>query len=284
MYGSNGARVLRSRITQRSRDFDMDLGLKNKVFLVAASSKGLGYGIAAALAGEGAQVSMGSRTQTDIEAAADKLRGSTGANVRGYVLDAADATSITQWVDASLRDFGRIDGLVVNAGGPPPGNFASCDDRAWEKGFQLTLMSAVRMIRAVLPELRRNQGGSILTVTSTSIKEPIENLILSNVFRAGVVSLVKSLSTELGETIRINNLVPGRFDTDRIRELYKRVAATTDEPIDAYIARQNKSVPLGRNGQPEEFGAAAAFLLSECASYITGATLVVDGGRTRTVW
>ncbi len=262
----------------------MDLGLKNKVFLVAASSKGLGYGIAAALAAEGAQVAMGSRTQADIEAAADQLRDTTGSNVRGYVLDASNAASIDHWVSTSLSDFGSIDGLVVNAGGPPPGNFASFDDQAWEKGFNLTLMSAVRMIRAVLPELRRNQGGSILTVTSASIKEPIENLILSNVFRAGVVSLVKSLSLELGEHIRINNLVPGRFDTDRIRELYKRIAATTDEPIEAYIARQNKSVPLRRNGRPAEFGAAAAFLLSECASYITGATLVVDGGRARTVW
>ncbi len=262
----------------------MNLELQNKVFLVAASSKGLGYGIAGALANEGAQVSMGSRTQADIEAAAEKLRSSTGSTVRGYVLDAADASSIEQWVHASLRDFGRIDGLVVNAGGPPPGNFAAFDDQAWEKGFNLTLMSAVRMIRAVLPELRRNQGGSILTVTSTSIKEPVENLILSNVFRAGVVSLVKSLSTELGENIRINNLVPGRFDTDRIRALYQRMAENSNEPIEAIVTREGKAIPLGRNGKPAEFGAAAAFLLSDCASYITGATLVVDGGRTRTVW
>ncbi len=262
----------------------MNLGLQNKVFLVAAASKGLGHGIAAALASEGAQVSMGSRTQADIEAAASKLRDTTGSNVRGYVLDASNAASIDAWASTSLRDFGRIDGLVVNAGGPPPGNFASFDDQAWEKGFNLTLMSAVRMIRAVLPELRRNQGGSILTVTSTSIKEPIENLILSNVFRAGVVSLVKSLSTELGDNIRINNLVPGSFDTDRIRALHQRVAATGDEPLEAYIARQNQRIPLRRNGQPAEFGSAAAFLLSDCASYITGATLVVDGGRTRTLW
>jgi 3-oxoacyl-[acyl-carrier protein] reductase len=136
----------------------------------------------------------------------------------------------------------------------------------------------------VLPELRRNQGGSILTVTSTSIKEPIENLILSNVFRAGVVSLVKSLSTELGESIRINNLGPGRFDTDRVRALYRRMAESSGESIEAINTREQQAVPLGRNGLPAEFGAAAAFLLSDRASYITGATLVVDGGRTRTVW
>lgn len=262
----------------------MDLGLKDKVFLVAAASKGLGHGIASALAGEGAQVSIGSRTRADIEAAAEQLRRATGANVRGYVLDAADATSIAQWVNESLKDFGRIDGLVVNAGGPPPGNFAAFDDQAWEKAFQLTLMSAVRMIRAVLPELRRNKGGSILTVTSTSIKEPLDNVILSNVFRSGVVSLVKSLSIEVGDNIRINNLVPGRFDTDRIRLLFQRMAERSGEPVEAIIAREEKAIPLGRNGKPAEFGAAAAFLLSDCASYITGATLVVDGGKTRTVW
>jgi 3-oxoacyl-[acyl-carrier protein] reductase len=121
-------------------------------------------------------------------------------------------------------------------------------------------------------------------VTSTSIKEPLDNLLLSNVFRAGVVSLVKSLSSDLGDKIRINNLVPGRFDTDRVRALYQRIAKTIDEPIEDYIARDVKSIPLGRNGQPAEFGRAAAFLLSDCASYITGATLVVDGGKTRTVW
>lgn len=262
----------------------MDLHLHNKVFLVAAASKGLGYGIASALASEGAQVAIGSRTQADIEAAADTLRRTTGSTVRGYVLDAADAASIEQWVSAALRDFGRIDGLVVNAGGPPPGQFVAFDDQAWEKGFNLTLMSAVRMIRTVLPELRRNQGGSILTVTSTSIKEPLENLILSNVFRAGVVSLVKSLSTELGDTIRINNLVPGRFDTDRVRTIDQRNAAKLGEPLETHIAQQGKSIPLGRYGTPAEFGAAAAFLLSDCASYITGATLVVDGGKTRTLW
>ncbi len=261
----------------------MDLQLRDKVFLVAAASKGLGLGIAGALAKEGAQVSIGSRTQAAIEAAANTLRDSTGARVRGYVLDAANAESIAQWVTASLRDFGRIDGLVVNAGGPPPGDFAAFDDRHWEQAFNLTLMSAVRMIRAVLPELRRHGAGSILTVTSTSIKEPLDNLILSNVFRAGVVSLVKSLSHELGPAIRINNLVPGRFDTDRVRALYARIAANPENSLEAYIAEENKRVPLGRNGSPDEFGAAAAFLLSDSASYITGATLVVDGGRTRTV-
>ncbi|MGC3980360.1 MAG: SDR family oxidoreductase [Steroidobacteraceae bacterium] len=262
----------------------MDLGLNNKVFLVAASSKGLGYGIASALAKEGAQVSIASRTRSDIDAAAEQLRKDTGATVRSYVLDASDGNSITQWVADSLKDFGRIDGLVVNAGGPPPGTFDSFDDEAWQKAFNLTLMSAVRMIRGVLPELRKNKGGSILTVTSSSIKEPLENLILSNVLRSGVVSLVKTLSIELGDNIRINNLVPGRFDTDRVRGMDKRNAEKSGQPLEVQITKQHQSIPLGRYGTAEEFGATAAFLLSDQASYITGATLVIDGGKTRTVW
>lgn len=263
----------------------MDLGLRDKVILVAASSRGLGFGIAEALTKEHAQVSLGSRTISEIKSAAELLKDRYKCEARGYILDASSDISIKDWVSTSIRDFGRIDGLVVNAGGPPPGNFDSFDDSSWERAFQLTLMSAVRMIRAVLPEMRKNKAGSILTVTSSSIKEPIENMLLSNVLRSGVVSLVKSLSVELAsEQIRVNNIVPGRIETDRVQSLDTQAATNADIDLKVHIERQKKAIPLCRYGTIEEFGSAAAFLLSDRASYITGTTLVVDGGKMKTVW
>jgi len=263
----------------------MDLKLIDKTYMVAASSKGLGFGIAEALAQEGANVSIASRTLADITTAAEQLNNRYSGSVRGYTLDAADAESIQNWTDATVKDFGTIDGLVVNAGGPPPGKFDQFDDDAWQKGFELTLMSAVRMIRAVLPTMRTKGSGSIVTVTSTSIKEPIDVLLLSNVFRSGVVSLVKSLSRDLAaESIRINNLVPGRMDTDLVRVLDSLNAKASGTTIEAVAEKAAQNIPLGRYGSTQDFGKAAAFLLSEAASYTTGTTLVVDGGTTKAVW
>jgi 3-oxoacyl-[acyl-carrier protein] reductase len=262
----------------------MDLEIKDKVFLVAASSKGLGYGVAEALSKEGARVSLASRTAAEIETAAESLREGYDVEARGYVMDATNPHSIAEWISASLRDFGQIDGLVVNAGGPPAGGFESFADADWESAFQLTLLSAVRMIRGVMPELKRRGGGSILTVTSSSVREPIEGLILSNVFRAGVSSLVKSVANEVAQFgIRVNNLVPGRIDTDRVQGLDQIAAQRLQEPVESYRARQERNIPLGRYGTPPEFGAAAAFLLSERASYMTGSTVVVDGGKIRSL-
>ena len=198
----------------------MDLKLKGKVAMVAASSKGLGYGIAQALAQEGASLSIGSRTEKDIEAAAEKLRNETGVPVLANVLDSSNPQSIQNWTDATLKEFGGIDKLVVNAGGPPTGKFEDFSDEDWQAAFELNLFSAVRMIRATLPSMRKRGGGSVLTVTSMSVKEPIDVLILSNVMRSGVTSLVKSLSAQLAaDNIRLNNLMPGRINTDRIRSL-----------------------------------------------------------------
>ena len=262
----------------------MDLQLKNKVIMVAASSKGLGYGIAEAVARDGARVSLGSRSAEDIQTAASTLQAEFNAEARGYVLDAKDAASIQDWTDSTLQDFGTIDGLVVNAGGPPPGNFDKFDDAAWTDAFELTLMSAVRMIRCVLPAMRKQKSGSILAITSSSIKEPIDNLILSNVLRSGVVSLLKSLSFELApDGIRVNNLVPGRIDTDRVQTVDKLNADKKGIPVEEQQRQQWNTIPLGRYGTIQETGNAASFLLSDAASYITGATIVVDGGKTRAV-
>ncbi|NNF04815.1 MAG: SDR family oxidoreductase [Rhodothermales bacterium] len=263
----------------------MDLHLEGKSFFVAGSSRGLGYGVARALAGEGASVWMGSRTRNEIEAAADRLAARTGADTGAAPLDASNPTSIEDWIESGMDRFGRVDGLLVNAGGPPAGTFDDFDDAAWERAFHLTLMSAVRMIRGVLPAMRASGGGSIAAVTSTSFKEPYGQLLLSNVMRSGVVSLVKSLSHDLAdEGIRVNNLVPGRMDTDRVVELDTRAASRKGIDLVAQREEQERSLPMGRYGTTEEFGRVAAFILSDAASYVTGATILVDGGKTRTVW
>lgn len=263
----------------------MDLGLTGKVIMVAAASKGLGFGIAQALSREGAKVSIASRTLKDIEKAAEALHEETGSEVLGTVFDAVEASSIMKWTDATCKRFGGVDGLVVNAGGPPVGFFDDFDDDDWMKAFELTLLSAVRMIRAVLPSMRERGGGSVLTMTSSSVKEPIDVLILSNVMRSGVASLAKSLSQQLArDIIRVNNLVPGRIDTDRVRALDKKVAETRGITPEEEKEGQEKRIPLGRYGTINEFGKAGAFLLSEASAYITGETFIVDGGTMKTVW
>jgi 3-oxoacyl-[acyl-carrier protein] reductase len=263
----------------------MDLKVKDKVYLVAASSKGLGYGIARELAKNGATVCIASRTKYDIEKAARTLRTGTGATILPSVMDASNAESIKNWVEEAYSAFGKIDGLLVNAGGPPPGNFDNFSDEDWQSAFELTLMSAVRMIRNVLPIMRQNNGGSILTVTSISVKEPVDQLLLSNVLRSGVTSLVKSLANELAkENIRLNNIIPGRIDTDRVKALDKKVSEIKNTPVEQIKHQHENSIPLGRYGSIDEFGKAGAFLLSPSASYITGASLAVDGGILKTVW
>ncbi|MBW6535646.1 MAG: SDR family oxidoreductase [Mariniphaga sp.] len=262
----------------------MDLQVEGKVFMVAASSKGLGFGIARELAKNGATVCLASRTKNEVEAAGQKLRAETKATIHASVFDAADAKSIENWVSEVAQAFERIDGLVVNAGGPPPGNFSDFTDENWQAAFNLTLMSAVRMIRGVLPHMRSGGGGSILTITSLSVKEPINGLLLSNVFRSGVASLVKSLANELAyENIRVNNLIPGRIDTDRVKALDKNLSEKQGIPVEKTKQQHESAIPLGRYGTIEEFGKAGAFLLSDAASYITGASLVVDGGLLKGV-
>ncbi len=263
----------------------MDLQIEGKVFMVAASSKGLGFGIARELAKNGAVVCIASRTKDEIEQAAEKLRNETGATILASVFDAADANSIENWINEVETAFERIDGLVINAGGPPPGNFDDFTDDEWQAAFNLTLMSAVRLIRGVLPAMRAGGGGSILTVTSMSVKEPVNRLLLSNVLRSGVTSLVKSLSIELAkDQIRVNNLMPGRIDTDRVKSLDAGIAEKSG--VSAFEIKKGfeATIPLGRYGNIDEFGKAGAFLLSPAASYITGVSLAVDGGIMKTVW
>lgn len=260
----------------------MELGLEGKVALVAAASKGLGYGIARALAGEGAKVSLCSRDLDSASAAADKLRAETGVEALAFACDVSDPAQIAGWVDGTRRAWGSIDALVTNAGGPPSLVLHEASDEQWEAAFNLTLMSAVRIIRAALPHM--NDGGAILTVTSSSTKEPITGLGLSTVMRAGVVGMVKVYADELAPRgIRINNLVPGRILTDRIIQLDQVTAERNNTTPDEARAKSEASIPLKRLGTIEEFGRAAAFLLSPAAGYTTGATLRVDGGAMRSI-
>lgn len=263
----------------------MDLGLQNKVIMVAASSKGLGFGIAKALAADGAILSLASRSSDNLERAQESLTSFTDTPIMTCTMDAKSAKEIESWTQQTLEKFGRIDGLVVNAGGPPSGQFDDFDDEAWQQAFDLTLMSAVRMIRSVLPTMKSQKSGSILSITSSSVKEPISNLLLSNVMRSGVTSLVKSLSKELApKGIRVNNLIPGRIDTERVQTLDEIAASSKGCSVEHQRHLMEATIPMGRYGHPDEFGKMGAFLLSGASGYITGSTIVVDGGSMSTVW
>jgi len=242
----------------------MDLGLKNKIAMVGGASKGLGYAVARALAAEGAAVSMASRDSDAIRRAADDL-------------SAADA--IAQWHATTVKEFGGVDLLFANTGGPPAGTALGFDDAAWQAAFDLLLMSVIRTVRLVVPSMRARGGGSILIGTSSSVKEPVPYLALSNVLRSGVTSLAKTLSVELAaDKIRVNTLIPGRIATDRLRHLDEINAGKAGITVDEQAARSAATVPAGRYGTPDEFGRVGAFLLSDAASYLTGASVQVDGG------
>ncbi len=260
----------------------MDLGLTGKVALVAAASQGLGYGVARELAREGARVSICSNDQPGLEAAERRLVEETGGDILASVCDVTRPDDIQAWVKRTVEHWGVVDALFINAGGPPPGLIKDITDAQWHAAFELTLMSAVRMIRAALPHM--TNGGAILTSTSSSVREPIEKLALSTVMRSGVVGLVKTLADEVAaDGIRVNNLMPGRIATERITFLDQAAANREGLSLDEVRARSLARIPLGRLGEVEEYGRAAAFLLSPAASYITGASLRVDGGMMRSI-
>ena len=258
----------------------MDLGLKGKVAMVGGASKGLGFAVARALAAEGAIVSISSRNEAAIQAAAARLGGQTFA----MAVDVKSAADIQKWATATIDKFGGVDLLFSNGGGPPAGPALSFDDAAWQDSANLLLFSALRMVRAVVPSMTSRGGGAILVSTSSSVKEPIPNLGLSTVLRASVSALAKTLALELASSnIRVNQIVPGRLDTDRVRELDEINGRKQGIPAADAKAKSSAAIPMGRYGEPDEFGRVGAFLLSDAASYMTGATVQVDGGLIRSV-
>ena len=258
----------------------MDLGLSGKVALVAGASRGLGFGVARALAREGARVSIASRDEAAIRDAAKRI----GGDVLASPLDVRSAEGIQQWVSDTNSKYGGIDLLFTNSGGPPAGLALSFDDAAWQEAVNLLLFSALRMTRATVPSMQARGGGAILMSTSSSVKEPIPSIGLSTVIRASVSALAKTLALELaGSQIRVNQIIPGRIDTDRVRQLDDINAKKQNITAEQARSKAIATIPMGRYGETEEFGRMAAFLLSDAASYVTGATVQVDGGLIRSV-
>jgi 3-oxoacyl-[acyl-carrier protein] reductase len=261
----------------------MDLGLKGKVAMIGGASRGLGYAVAEALAREGALVSISSSTQASIEQAGARLSAS-GAQVFTMPVDVRKGDQIAAWAQQTIERFGGVDLLFTNAGGPPAGPAVSFDDGAWQNAIDLLLFSTLRMVRAVVPSMQQRGGGSILVSTSSSVKEPIPNLGLSTVLRASVSALAKTLSLELAaDKIRVNQIIPGRIDTDRVKQLDEIAGRKQGISASDAKAKSIAAIPMGRYGEAPEYGRVAAFILSNAAAYMTGATVQVDGGLIRSV-
>jgi 3-oxoacyl-[acyl-carrier protein] reductase len=260
----------------------MDLGLKGKVALVAAASRGLGRAVAEELAAEGAALVLCSRHAETINKTAKEIGAATGADILALPCDVSKAADVARLVQSGLEQFGRIDILVTNAGGPPAGNFESFGQDQWEAATRLTLFSAIELARQVLPGMKERRWGRILNITSIAVKQPVDNLILSNSLRAAVTGFARTLANEVATFgITVNNIMPGYTRTERVEELAGMMAEKERITPAEFIARWEKEIPMQRLGEPREFAALAAFLVSERASYITGASIPVDGGWIR---
>lgn len=256
----------------------MDLGLKGKRAVVMAASRGLGYASALGLAREGCHLVVCSRDQRRIESAADTIRRETGARVTALVADVSSASEARRLVDAAVSEYGGLEIVVHNAGGPPAGETLAMTDEQWHKAFEQNLLSFTRIVGAAAPEMKKAGYGRLLTIASSSIKQPIPNLALSNALRAGVWGIAKTLSRELApQGILVNVIAPGRIDTERIAELDQANAQKAGKPIDDVRRASVASIPLGRLGRPEELANLVVFLASQAASYITGQAIMVDG-------
>ncbi|WP_017813937.1 SDR family oxidoreductase [Paenibacillus shenyangensis] len=260
----------------------MELGLYGKSVFVAAGSKGLGRASALEFAREGALVTIASRNMEHLAEAAREIEAATGQQVHTVRMDVGDKEQIQQAIQSAQDTYGRLDVLVTNAGGPPAGKFADMDDEQWQQSFEQNLLSTIRLIRAALPALQAAGGGRIVNIASSSVKQPIDGLILSNVFRAGIQALTKSLASEYAaDRILINTVAPGRIATERIMELDQKRAGTEQRTLEEIQTESLRQIPLGRLGTPEEFGRMVAFYGSFANTYVTGQSLLVDGGTIR---
>lgn len=260
----------------------MDLGLKDKGVIVMASSSGLGQAVACEFAREQAKVMLFSPFEDQLKEAQAQIKAETGNEPEYFVGDITKAEDIKSLVNTTVEKFGGVFALVNNTGGPPAGTFDAFDDETWQKAYELTLLSYIRAVREVLPHMRAAGGGRILCSTSSSIKAVLDNLILSNTFRAGVVGLAKTLSQELGKDgILVNVIAPGRIGTARIDELDAIRANKAGVSVEQLQENTFKTIPLGRYGQPAEYGKLSAFLCSAANTYITGQSVLVDGGLVK---
>ena len=257
----------------------MDLGLKNKVAIVAASSQGIGKATAEAFAAEGCKVAMCARNKAALAAAAEKIRKQYSAEVLDLALDVTDANAVRGFVEAVVAKFGAADICVTNAGGPPAKEFLAASIGDWRKAVDANFMSTVYFAREVIPHMQRKRWGRIITITSITTKQPVPDLVLSNAVRAAVVGLVKSLANEFGKDgILVNNVGPGFATTDRLKELGKSRAAASGKPETEIFESWAADTPVRRLGDPREVADTIVWLASERASYITGQTVLVDGG------
>jgi len=257
----------------------LDLGLKNRSVIIAASSEGIARAAAEKFAAEGAWIAMCSRDESKLRAAADKICQRYSVEVITAPLDVTDEAAVQGFVEQVGNKFGAVDVCVTNAGGPPAKMFLSTTTEEWHRAVELNFMSVVHFARAVVPWMQRQQWGRIVTITSISVRQPVSDLIYSNAVRAGVVGLVKSLSNEFGKDgITVNNVAPGYTATQRLSSLLHKRASELGISDEEYTARLGADAALKRIGQPDEMADAIVWLASERASYITGQTLLVDGG------
>ncbi|HTA49640.1 MAG TPA: SDR family oxidoreductase [Verrucomicrobiae bacterium] len=257
----------------------MDLGLKNRVALVAASSQGIGRATAEAFAAEGCRVAMCARNPQTLQAAAEKIRKQYGVDVLAEAFDVGDAAAVSGFVAALVAKFGSVDICVTNAGGPPAKGFLAATLEEWQRALELNFLSTVYFAREVIPHMQRKRWGRIVTITSITTKQPVTDLVLSNAVRAAVVGLVKSLANEFGKDgILVNNVAPGFTATDRLKDLARARASATGKSEQQIVEGWAADAPLQRLGEPREVAETIVWLASERASYITGQTVLVDGG------
>ena len=262
----------------------MDLGIKGKAALVVAASKGMGKASALGLAAEGARVVMCARGEAALKDAAAEVKQRTGAEVLALTADASRAADISRVVAEANRAFGGVDILVANVGGPPPGPFEQMTDEQWKAAFEQVHLSTVRFIREVLPHMKQARWGRILAIQSSSVKQPVDGLVLSNGIRPGIAGLFKTLAGDLAPLgITVNLVLPGRIMTDRFREHQTDRAKRAGVTLEKQMELSSADIPMGRIGTPEEFAAMVVFLASKPASYVTGTAVQVDGGLIRSV-
>jgi len=263
----------------------MDLGIRGRVALVCGASSGLGKAVATALAREGVKVAICARTAAKLEKAAEEIRRATSGEVFPVAADVSKPDEVKSLVSKAVSHFGKLEILVCNAGGPPFGQFLDHPEDAWQKAVELNLLSTVHLCREAVPHLKKVGWGRIINITSFAAKQPHEGLILSNTSRAGVLGFAKSLANELASSgILVNTVCPGAFETERHTALTQKRAAAEGISVEEVNRKRAKEIPVGRFGKPEEFGDLVAFLASECAAYITGTAIQIDGGVVRSLY